>query len=200
MSEPIILQHTKKIPKSDEQANDLQKNLETIRKQLEKSGGTIFNLSLKHIEESGISGYYPISVLNQLRREFLDELLELIDKNYTRTLREPQCPSTRSQRFSKRPKYPEESLTYRHNVSNKLAKQFYKKCGVETIEPAFELNPKSDADLMTTKFCLNHEFGTCLNAVETQHATSLHIITSNNEYSIHFDCRNCEMKINKAIS
>jgi putative protease len=190
------IEHYKSIPKSSAQANDFQKNIETIRKQLEKSGGTIFNVSLKDVEKSNVLGYYPISVLNHMRRDFLDELLELIDENYRQTLQEPQCPSVGSLRFSKRPEYPEKTLTYKHNVSNRLAKQFYQKCGVQNIEPAFELNQKPDADLMTTKFCLNREFGKCDKTKETQHATSP-LVSSNNEYSIFFDCENCEMKIRK---
>jgi putative protease len=182
------LQHSKSILKSNECANDLQKNLETIRKQLEKSGGTIFCLSLKSSEKSGVSGYYPISVLNQLRRDFLNELLELIEKNYISASAASPC------RHLEHPVYPRKSLTYKHNVSNRLAKQFYQKCGVQNIEPAFELNPKSDADLMVTKYCLNHELGTCQKTLPN---TGFTLTTSNNTYELLFDCGNCEMRIRR---
>ncbi|MDR0437535.1 MAG: U32 family peptidase [Bacteroidales bacterium] len=178
------LQHSKSIPKSNECANDLQKNIETIRKQLEKSGGTIFCLSLKSVEKSNISGYYPISVINQLRRDFLDELLEINGRQRRDTR---PCVSTH-------PVYPQKSLTYKHNVSNRLAKQFYQKRGVQTIEPAFELNPKPNVDLMVTKYCLNHELGKCRKNLPN---ADLILITSKNEYTLHFDCENCEMTINR---
>jgi putative protease len=179
------LRYSKSIPKSNEQANDSNKNLETIRKQLAKSGGTIFRLHLKSIEKSGISGYYPISVLNQLRRDFLEEILELIDKNYPKSIRKNPI---------EHPSYPLKTLTYRHNVSNRLAKQFYQKCGVKNIEPAFELNPKPNADLMTTKYCLRHELGLCLKSSPNQ---ALMLTSSNHTYSLHFDCKNCEMRVAK---
>ncbi|MDR1951533.1 MAG: U32 family peptidase [Bacteroidales bacterium] len=179
------LQHFKTIPKSNEQANDLQKNFETIRKQLEKSGGTIFCLSLKSSENSEVSGYYPISVLNQLRRDFLDELIVLIEDSYPKSIRKTPVEY---------PEYPVKSLTYKHNVSNQSAKQFYKKCGVQNIEPAFELNPKPNADLMVTKYCLLHELGKCCKPSPSADFT---LITSNNEYSLNFDCENCEMRIRK---
>jgi putative protease len=187
------LLHTTSIPKSNERANDLQKNLEIIRKQVGKSGGTIFSVSLKEVENSDISGYYPISVLNQFRRDFLDELVQLIEKNYSqgRALRLRSAAVANSHQH---PEYPEKSLTYKHNVSNQLAKQFYQKCGVEIIEPAFELNPKSDADLMTTKYCLNHELGHC---PESSPSAGLTLLTSNNDYALNFDCKNCEMQIKK---
>jgi len=189
------LEHKKTIPKSNEIANDPQKNLETICKQLEKSGGTIFCLSLKNTEKPNVLGYYAISVLNQLRRDFLEELLELVDENYVLE-RRGEAYFDFAQQPCLAPTYPLKTLTYKHNVSNRLAQQFYEKCGAQNIESAFELDTKPDAELMVTKYCLNHEFGKCL--VETGRAPSLQrLTTSTNEYTLNFDCENCEMIIKK---
>ncbi len=174
------------IPKSEEQARDEKKNLETIQKQLEKSGGTIFNLSLKTIDKTGISGYYPISVLNQLRRDFLDKLLACIEENYPKSVREKSF---------EHPPYPLQTLTYRHNVSNKLAMEFYKRCGVQSIESAFELQQKPDADLMTTRYCLRKELGICLKSAPNEELT---LTTSSHIYALSFDCAKCEMRIRRS--
>jgi putative protease len=177
------LTYVKTVPKSNEQANDKQKNLETIRKQLEKSGGTPFSVTLKSIEKSNISGYHPISVLNQLRRDFLDELLQRIEQTFTKSVQ------NKSVQY---PAYPVQSLTYQHNVANRLAKQFYQKCGVQTIEPAFERQPKPNADLMVTKYCLLHELGQCR---KTSPNIDFTLTTSSNDYALQFDCKRCEMRV-----
>jgi putative protease len=158
---------------------------------LEKSGGTMFAVSLKSIEKSSISGYYPISVLNQLRRDFLDEWVLLIEKNYPKSIRKNTVEY---------PPYPLKTLSYNHNVSNRLAKQFYKHCGAHVGAqnfvplPAFELNPNPNANLMTTKYCLRHELGQCL---KTSANTGFTLTTSTNVYALHFDCKNCEMHIQR---
>ncbi len=96
------------------------------------------------------------------------------------------------------PKYYSDKISYMGNVSNCKAEDFYKKCGVNDIEKAFELQKNFDGKtLMVTKHCLRYEFGKCPKLVKSigEKPGPLYLVDNNRKYSLEFNCQRCEMKI-----
>lgn len=68
-----------------EQAQNRALSEEDIRKQIIKTGDSVFEIDDLKIETDGAS-FVPVSSLNALRREALDELMEKLDDKYKRSL------------------------------------------------------------------------------------------------------------------
>ena len=93
-----------------------------------------------------------------------------------------------------------DKLDYRGNVSNSLAERFYKRCGVEMVQPAFERESVPDAELMRTKFCLKHELKLCpKQRPTTAVAEPLQLKHGDERFTLHFDCGACEMVIKRGM-
>lgn len=171
---------------------ELAKNEEmaknNIEKQLSKLGDSIYQLNsidLNFIE----TPFIQAKLLNDLRRKTLDDLtqtrIEIAEKEETRPL-------------ISHPKYYSDKISYMGNVSNCKAEDFYKKCGVNDIEKAFELQKDFDGKtLMVTKHCLRYEFGKCPKLVKSigEKPGPLYLVDNNRKYSLEFNCQRCEMKI-----
>ena len=123
-----------------------------IRTQLSKLGGTPFEATKTDVRLSG-RWFVPSSLLAEMRREGIERLLAVRRVRYRREL-------ARVDRTSTIP-YPERTLTYLGNVSNSLAEAFYRQHGVERVEKAFELSPRTGVPLMFTKHCLRYSMGWC---------------------------------------
>ena len=123
-----------------------------IRTQLSKLGGTPFEATEINVRLSG-RWFVPSSLLAEMRREGIERLLAVRRVRYRREL-------ARVDRTSTLP-YPERTLTYLGNVSNSLAETFYRQHGVERVEKAFELSPRTGVPLMFTKHCLRYSMGWC---------------------------------------
>ena len=123
-----------------------------IRTQLSKLGGTPFEATEIDVRLSG-RWFVPSSLLAEMRREGIERLLAVRRVRYRREL-------ARVDRTSTIP-YPERTLTYLGNVSNSLAEAFYRQHGVERVEKAFELSPRTGVPLMFTKHCLRYSMGWC---------------------------------------
>ena len=123
-----------------------------IRTQLSKLGGTPFEATEINVRLSG-RWFVPSSLLAEMRREGIERLQAVRRVRYRREL-------ARVDRTSTIP-YPERTLTYLGNVSNSLAEAFYRQHGVERVEKAFELSPRTGVPLMFTKHCLRYSMGWC---------------------------------------
>lgn len=184
----IILKTEKKL------AQNLVRAEETIQNQLSKLGGT--NFVAENIEIDWTEPYFlPVSVLNDLRRQVIDRLVEVRQENYLRS--ENKIKPTNHPYIMK-------ELDYHGNVSNHLAEKFYRRHGVEKIESAFELQKNyNDKEIMTTKHCLRYYQGLCpkdKNSVgkREQIVEPLFLVNGKDKYQLEFDCANCQMKIKKA--
>ncbi len=174
------------IQKKYEKKYALKQNAEeTIRKQLTKLGNTLFVCDDVKIEWSK-PYFLPVAVLNELRRELISKLererQKLLPKSYYRIARN-NVP------------YPEKHLSYLANVSNKKAQAFYKRHGIETIEPAFEKQGNiRNAVIMTMKHCLRYQYDLCLgrNVINVE---PLYLTDAKNRYRLEFDCKMCLMKL-----
>lgn len=176
------------LPGPFEPAQKSGQALDNIHKQLAKTGGSIFACASVKVELSR-APFIPVAALNGLRRDALDRLTVL------RTEHRPRRTAKLSPNDIP---YPEKHLTFRGNVLNRLAEQFYRRHGVETIEPGAE----SGVDLrgyrvMTTRYCLRHALGFCLkNAAKDGPAPPLYLIDdTGTRLELEFDCANCQMHL-----
>lgn len=168
-------------------ATNPTKALENIKNQLNKTGGTIFNVQNIDINLSN-SFFIPISEINNLRRKLLDELYNFLGAKYIRVKADVEKNNF---------KYISEELSYMSNVSNSLAEKFYKRHGVQKIENAFELlSDKSDKTLMTTKLCVKYNLEMCQKYHKPSDKPEPKYLKLNEEvFKLEFDCEACQMLI-----
>lgn len=162
-----------------ETAKNQKKMNENFKEALMKTGDSDFYI--KEINILSDVPFMPISKANEYRRGILDKLLKERVKNYKR---EKQKPLRYLQ-------YPLKELDYRANVYNNDALAFYKNCGVNITEMAFEKNPpKHPVELMRTKHCIKYALNMC------KSLTQLYLLDEyGKKVKLAFDCKNCEMVI-----
>ncbi|BEV71375.1 MULTISPECIES: U32 family peptidase [unclassified Paludibacterium] len=139
--------------------------------------------------------FVPASVINGLRR---DAVAALEAARLAAWQRPPRKAAA-----SPAPVYPENTLSYLANVYNELAWQFYRKHGVEVIEPAYEAHEEAgEVSLMITKHCLRFSFNLCpkqakgVKGVMGQVRADPLVLKSGSEtYTLKFECRPCEMHV-----
>ena len=179
---------------SFESEKELAKNEESIvpniKKNLSKIGNTPFAISNLSIDLTG-NWFLPISKINEIRRTLLDQLIEVRIAEYHRE--EFQITKTDHP-------YPVKELDFTYNVSNNLARAFYKRHGVTEIEKAFELQwDPGKARVMTTKYCVKYELGKCARfqreTMGEKVVEPLMLKHGENEYKLKFNCKPCEMEI-----
>jgi len=165
------------------EAEKKEKARENIVNQLSKLGETIYiakEINIKWKKEY----FIPISQINEMRREAVDSLSLEKKKNYK--IEEFKIKNNNTPFIVK-------NVSHEWNVSNKLAEQFYKKHGVEKIEPAFEI--KKGIKVMTTKHCLKHYFGFCPKDGKKIKEPLYLINEKDQKFLLKFDCVNCQMEI-----
>jgi putative protease len=161
-----------------------------IVKNLSKTGNTPFIADDVKVETTQ-NWFLPISKINELRREALEKLIEVRVKEYKR--KEYKITKTNHP-------YPVEKLDFTYNVSNKLAREFYKRHGVREIEKAFELQwDPGKSRVMVTKYCVKYELGKCpkyqRDTMGEKLIEPLTLQHGENAYKLKFNCKPCEMEI-----
>lgn len=158
-------------------------SFEQAKKQLGKLGNTIFkavDIQVK-LEQSY---FLPGRVLNELRR---DAVVSLEAK------RLEQRPQLSYQELNRSVTYPSQNISYKGNVVNEHAKQFYHAHGVQA-DVGVEAGGFPD-EVMVTKMCLKYELGEC--PVHQEHqkkfAEPLTISDGTSKYALEFDCERCVM-------
>ena len=183
-------QSISKIELVKEAAKNADSVIPNIKKNLAKAGATPFIIDDIDIVFTG-NWFLPISKINEIRREVLEQLMDIRIKEYKRE--EHQITKTNHP-------YPVKELDFTYNVSNHLAREFYKRHGVTEIEKAFELQwDPGKSRVMTTKYCVKYELGKC---ARFQRATMgekvvepLILKQGELEYKLKFNCKPCEMEI-----
>lgn len=166
-----------------EAAADPQKMADTARRQIAKSGGTIF--SITDVEIMGSDYFVPASLLADLRREALEALR-------TKRITTPLHHRIISDNGTAR--YPYERVTRYENVTNRLAEEFYRTHGVEEIETALETLPTEGERVMISSYCIRRELGQCLKQKPTLKG-ELYIEHGFARYRLDFDCKRCLMML-----
>jgi len=174
----------KEVAKSEESV------IPNITKNLVKTGNTPFIVDDIEVEFTK-NWFLPISKVNEVRRIALEQLIDIRINEYHRE----EFQITKSDI-----PYPTEKLDFTFNVSNKLARAFYKRHGVTEIEKAFELQwDPGKARVMTTKYCVKYELGKCArfqrDTMGEKVKEPLTLKHGETEYKLKFNCKPCEMEI-----
>ena len=177
-----------------ESEKELAKNEEStipnIKKNLAKTGNTPFIIDDINVEFTR-NWFLPISKINEIRRVVLEQLIDIRIKEYHRI--EIQIKKTNHP-------YPVSQLDFTYNVSNNLARAFYKRHGVTDIEKAFELQwDPGKSRVMVTKYCVKYELGKCARfqkeTMGEKVVEPLILKQGELEYKLKFNCKPCEMEI-----
>ena len=171
-------------------ANSTESVIPNITKNLAKTGNTVFIVDEIQVDFTE-NWFLPISKVNEIRREVLEQLVDIRIAQYHREAF--QITKTDHP-------YPVDKLDFTFNVSNQLARNFYKRHGVKDIEKAFELQwDPGKSRVMVTKYCVKYELGKC---ARFQRATMgeklvepLTLKHGEVEYKLKFNCKPCEMEI-----
>jgi putative protease len=171
-------------------ATNAAKAEENWRAQLQKLGETPFIVATCELDWTA-PVFAPLSVINEARRQAIEALLESRAAAYVRE----------TYKLSKNKEvYPAKKLTYEANVYNSKAEAFYRRAGVETIEPAFEGAPSVPGRrVMTCKHCLKYYLGQCSKTKAGKQAKLSEPLSLVNNHGqkleLKFDCGRCQMEI-----
>ncbi len=175
-------------------ANDPSKSETSLKENLSKLGNTDFVAKEIHLEIAQ-AWFVPASIINQLRREAIEQLIQVRALGYERPTRRAAAEPPAI--------YPENSLSYLANVYNQQARAFYQKHGVKLIAKAYEANEElGEVPVMITKHCLRFSHGLCpkeakgvIGVQGTVTAEPMTLISGNDRYTLKFDCKPCEMHV-----
>lgn len=180
----VNLVHPKEPTKNNESIED------NFKINLAKTGFTPYSINEITIDFTG-NWFLPISKINEMRRNVLEQLSEIRLQNYVR--KEYQIEKTSHP-------YPETKLDFMYNVANKTARKFYERHGVTEIEKAFELQwDPGKSRVMTTKYCIKYELERCpkyhRENMDKKVKEPLVLKQGELEYKLKFNCKPCEMEI-----
>ena len=174
---------TATIAQPSEEARDKAKGEEALRRQLMRSGDTIFEV--RNIEISEVR-FAPMSVIGALRRE----VLELLEKE--RLAHHKKSADIAENRGVK---YPAKRLTPQDNVTNRLARQLYTDCGVEEIAEGLDCRTSTAGEqVVISDYCIRREIGECL-LEKPRLRGDLYLVRGTKKYRLCFDCKACQMKV-----
>jgi putative protease len=171
-----------------ETARDPQAALTTIRRQLARTGQSIYDCTEVAVELSPVP-FLAVSLLNGLRREALDLLTA------ERERRRPRIPGGTVRNDVP---FPEGALSYLGNVLNAKAAAFYRRHGVTKLEPAAESGLDfTDRVVMTTRYCLLHQLDLCHQlAADEALLQPLYLVDDEgHRLRLEIDCSRCRMEI-----
>ena len=174
--------------KSDlDTAENRERQEAMIREQLSKrSGHYLFRVEKLEIQTPG--GSLPLlsaSLLNSIRR------LVASDLDALPCGRLPMAAGRKDTSV----KVGNTALSYKYNVSNAAARALYEARGAESIEPAYELAHRKDAELMRTRYCVRYELGMCPVHQGAKESRPLFLMNNGRRLALHFDCAKCETTV-----
>jgi collagenase-like PrtC family protease len=185
---------TAQVQAEKQPANDPTKAETSLKDNLCKLGNTDFVANTVQLELSQ-PWFLPASIVNQLRRDAIEQLTLTRAMSYQRPPRRAAAEPPAL--------YPEDSLSYLANVYNQKARDFYHKHGVKLIAKAYEANEElGEVPVMITKHCLRYSHGLCpkeakgvIGVQGTVTAEPMTLISGNDRYTLKFDCKPCEMHV-----
>ena len=159
---------------------------ENINTQLKKWGNTPFEASSITVGYSE-NWFVPSSLLSDMRRRLCDALAATLRSNH---LREPM------QSIAKAP-FVSKTIDYTGNVSNSLARAFYTERGVQSVAPAYELQPSEGSPIMYCKHCIKYSMGWCTKTGEKSPYKEPYYLVSadGRRFRLHFNCKECMMTV-----
>ena len=174
---------TATIAQASEEARDKTKGEEALRRQLSRSGDTIFEV--RNIEISEVR-FAPMSALGALRRE----VFELLEK--ARLAEHEKSASFIEKRDVK---YPASVLTPQDNVTNRLSREFYTDHGVAEIAEGLDCRATTAGEqVVISDYCIRREIGECL-LERPRLRGDLYLVRGTKKYKLVFDCKRCQMSL-----
>ncbi|MCL2457333.1 MAG: U32 family peptidase [Desulfobulbus sp.] len=174
---------------SKEQARAAGMIESVARRQLSKSGETIFSVAAVRVDLRP-DLFVPAASFNELRRQGFAAHLKARLQAYI-------PPAHRH--IADTVLWPAAEVDYRDNISNCHAAAFYRRHGVRQVERhPLRAADAADCALMTTKYCLRFQLGICLRPGEQEKeasATPLVLADKTGRYAVTFNCAVCEMTI-----
>jgi putative protease len=175
-------------------AQNVEKAEGSLRENMNKLGGSDFTATSITLQLSQ-PWFVPASVINNLRRDAIEQLTQIRLLGYERPMRRAAAVPPAL--------YPEDTLSYLANVYNQKARAFYQKHGVKVIAAAYEANQEMDeVPLMITKHCLRFSHGLCpkeakgvIGVQGTVTAEPMTLISGSDRFTLKFDCKPCEMHV-----
>ncbi|MBR7005285.1 MAG: U32 family peptidase [Bacteroidales bacterium] len=178
----------------EQEANNIERMMAMFKSQIEKvTGRYSFTLSGLEIPDGKLP-FLSSAAINGIRRDIASRLDSM------------PCNAIPMAGPVNRPDTPPVTvpgnITYKSNVSNKVSEGIYRRFGAETVEKAFELSHKKEAELMRSKYCIRHELGICLkdssaSGLRMTVAGPLYLVNNGKRYRLDFDCAACEMTVSK---
>ena len=185
------IEHTASVEYASEEVRDKAKGEEALRRQLSRSGDTMFEV--RNIEIENIR-FAPMSVVAGLRREALEKLEtgRLADYQFELHLAS-YIDSTN--RWERKAQYPSKILTPQDNVTNHLAREFYTACGVEEIAEGLDCRATTEGEeVIVSDYCIRREIGECLKE-RPRLKGELYLERGTKRYRLDFDCKACQMRV-----
>ncbi len=157
-----------------------------IKRQLSKLGETPFEATTVTVALND-KWFIPSSALSSARRSLTDAMLVARKANYKRE----------SRKETRHAGLPVKAATYRDNIANRLARQFYNSNGCNDVSPAYELSGQKGATLMECKHCIRYALGYCTkDGRRIPYKEPLRIAMQNGKsFRLQFDCKCCKMLV-----
>ena len=184
-----------------QEANNVERMEAMFKSQIEKVSG-IYSFTLSGLDSSGSDGklpFMPASAINGIRREIAQRLDQSSCKN-----RPFASLRVTGDTMGKGVVMPE-TIDYKSNISNDIAREALRRLGAKDIEDAFELTHRNGSELMRTKYCVRHELGLCpkdssASGLRMTNGTPgpLYLVNNGKRYRLGFDCAHCEMTVSLA--
>ncbi len=167
-------------------ANDKEKMKENYKISLSKTNDTPYMTQKVIFKNKENLPFLPVSKLNEIRRNMLDQLnLKKLSRYKVKSFKPIDIA-----------KFPLGKGNYKLNVHNKKAKEFLSYCGCDVVQGSFESlddKEKKEIELMRTKHCLKRAFLGCEKVISDK---ELFLVDSEKrKYPLKFDCKNCEMVV-----
>jgi putative protease len=169
-------------------AEQVERIRDTILRQLSKLGETEFECVGVTLDLAPLP-FLPLGRINALRREAIDALTA--ERARRRPIGKRKPPTDQAV-------FPQGQLSFEGNVLNRVSADFYRRHGVEQIEPAAESGLDMEGRrVMTTKLCLRYELKACpklANPVRLPEPLAL-VDEQGMRYPLKFNCKDCVMEV-----
>ena len=161
---------------------------DNVFRQLTKLGGTPYECSHLDIDED-FPFFVPSSKLAEMRRMAVEKLTASAGRKLQSSGAEQREPVL----------LPRYSMTYQHNISNPIAADFYRRQGLTSYSPAFEVKPPSGSvPLMQCRHCLRYALGACVKngGRPPKWREPLFLrLGDGRRFRLEFDCKKCQMNV-----
>ncbi|MBO4826875.1 MAG: U32 family peptidase [Prevotella sp.] len=188
-----------------------------IRNQLSKLGGTPFVCRQVETESQTDSLFVPSSLLANMRRMAVEAAVKQIMEKHGLQV----ALNSEGKDEAKENKKEEgtnlflpalyEQFPYMLNVANSMAREFYRRHGLDNVEPAFELQQSLSANadspllLMQCRHCLRYSLGYCNKSNDKDYGQRnsrpqwrepLYLVLPDGKrFRLQFDCKRCQMNV-----